>query len=422
MKKILIVDASDSDRRLMSGLLDKAGYEPIPVGSMEAATEEVANLPPGAVIVVSMRFTGGTALELINWLKREDYPFPVLAVVENLNNADLLGVMRDGGAKDVIQRPAINKQLVELVSKYAKDDRTEPSDSAITLLTESIAYRQIDRQISVVAQTDSNCIIFGESGVGKEQVARQIVKLSSRRNKPCVEVDADGAALVGTHNPASDRSETYNRIEGYFKKASEGTIIVKNIQLLTFEKQSILLHILSEEHPDVRVICTASTSLLKLVAEERFRGNLFFMLRQTEIVIPSLRVVSDDIPVLADFFLTIFAEKRNEPKKRLDAGAIKALRLHPWPGNVRELKDAIHFAAMFAQGDVITDSDLSLSQLDPLMEEELIHRNPRLQRENIIKAYQRAGSWRGAAKLLQISERALFELRKKLGIDKDIEK
>lgn len=98
MNKILIVDASESDRRLMSGLLTRAGYEPITVDKMEAAKEEVAKLPPGAVVVAAMKFTGGTAQELINWQKREGYKFPVIAIVDNFNAVDILSVMRDGGA------------------------------------------------------------------------------------------------------------------------------------------------------------------------------------------------------------------------------------------------------------------------------------------------------------------------------------
>ena len=91
-------------------------------------------------------------------------------------------------------------------------------------------------------------------------------------------IEAGGAAFVGTHDTDSDRSEIYDRIEGYFREAKGGAIIVKNIQLLTFEKQSVLLHILEQEHPDVRMISTANATLLKMVAEATFRDNLFFII------------------------------------------------------------------------------------------------------------------------------------------------
>ena len=117
MNKIIIVDASDSDCRLMSGLLTRAGYEPIIVEEMEAAKQEVMKLSPGAVIVSAMKFRGGTARELINWLKEEGYKFPVLAVVANLSPIDLIDEMRDCGVVNIIQRPALSKQLIEQVKK-----------------------------------------------------------------------------------------------------------------------------------------------------------------------------------------------------------------------------------------------------------------------------------------------------------------
>lgn len=109
MNKILIVDVSESNRRLMSGLLVKSGYEPIQIESMEAAKEEVAKLPPGAVIVADHKLPDGSAKELVNWQKEEGFSFPVIAIVNNLNGADLLEVLSDGGAVNVIQRAAIDK-------------------------------------------------------------------------------------------------------------------------------------------------------------------------------------------------------------------------------------------------------------------------------------------------------------------------
>lgn len=419
MNKVLIVDASASDGRTMAGFLTKAGYDPVVVEDIGAAKEEVAKLPPGAVVVAAMKFSGGTAQELINRQKREGYKFPVIALVDNYNAVDILSVMRDGGAVDIIQRPAIDKQLVETVGRYAKPESIVIQLDNALIPRRSAKFREIEQAIGRIAQTNANCIIFGESGMGKEQIARQIYLQSSRTQKPITVIEAGGAELVGLHDPKSDRNEMYNRIKSYFTNADGGTIILKNIQLLNFEKQSVLLHILSEEHPDVRMICTANGSLMKMLAEGDFRDNLFFMLRQSSINVPPLREMTDDIQDIADYLLAIYAQKTSQTKKRLDASAVKALKLHPWPGNIRELKDTILMAAFHADGDTISADDLVFSDIQPETAEDLTHRNPKAEKDRIIRAYIRAGTWRGAAKLLNVSEKTLIQLRKKHHINSD---
>ncbi|WP_288325721.1 sigma 54-interacting transcriptional regulator [uncultured Phocaeicola sp.] len=419
MNKILIVDASASDSRVMSSLLSRAGYDPVCAESIEAGKQEAVELPPGAVIVTALRLYDGTARELIDWLKTEGYKFPVIVVMDLLNPADLLEVMSGGGAVDVIQRPAIDKQLVETVGKYAR-----PEHIVLTLDNQLIpriseAWKKVEARIDAIAATNANAIIFGECGTGKEQIARQIYQRSSREQKPITVVESGSAAFIGVHSPSSDRSEMYNRIKSYFSKSAGGTIIIKNVHLLSIDKQSVLMHILENEHPDVRVICTAEPELLKMVANKSFRPNLFFILRQSDIAVPALKDDTEDIPVIADYFLKRYAAKTGKQRKRLDASAVKALKLYPWPGNLRELKDVVLFAAFHAKDETISAEDINFNLSEPETVDELNRKNPRQEKENIIKAYQRADSWTGAAKLLGISERALLELRKKLGIDKN---
>ena len=416
MNKVLIVDASESDRRLMTGLLVKSGYEPIAVESMEAAKEEVAKLPPGAVVVTAMKFAHGTAQELVSWQKHEGYKFPVVAVVDNLNPLEIADVMKDGGAVDIIQRPAIDKQLTETVRKYIKEvDPASPDHKLIH--RPSKEFERIEREITRIASTEANVIILGESGMGKEQIAREIFNQSNRTDKPLIIIEAGGAALVGEHNPGSEKSEMYNRIVGYFKKAAGGTIILKNVHLLNFDKQSVILHILSEEHPDVRVICTAEPELLELVSNKTFRSNLFFNLREIDITVNPLRKVTEDIQPIAEFYLTQYAEEHHQPVKRFDASAIKMLKHHNWPGNIRELKNVIQLAAGNVSGEVITSSHLSISRSSPEVSDSLLLRDPKAEKQRIVEALTKSdGIISQAAKLLGVSRITLANKMKIYGL------
>ncbi|MCM1225508.1 MAG: sigma 54-interacting transcriptional regulator [Lachnospiraceae bacterium] len=420
MNKILIVDASVSDNRVMSSLLVRAGYDPVVSEKIEAGKEEVAKLPPGAVIVTAMRLPDGTAREFINWLKKENYGFPVIAIVENLNNADAVSIMRGGGAVDIIQRPAIDKQLVETAAQYVRPENNTFSLGKYLIPRQSNEWREIVHKVQSIAKSNANVIVFGASGTGKEQVALEIYRQSPRSQKPHIIVDAGGAGLIGKHDPSSERSETYNRIKSYFENADGGTIIVKNLHLLNCEKQSVLLHILEEEHPNVRVICTAEPYLRRMMAEQSFRPNLMYMLREFEIVIPSLREVTEDIPVLANFFLKMYANHHNEPRKRLDASAVKALKQHLWIGNVRELKNVILQVAFGTKGDVITSSCLTFNVYDPEDYEDVHLKNPSDEKRRITDALNRTG-WNKtqAAKLLKISRPTLDYKIRQYGIRKN---
>lgn len=420
MNKILIVDASVSDNRVMSSLIVRAGYDPIISEKIEAAKEEVVKLPPGAVIVTAMRLPDGTAKEFINWLKSAGYKFPVIAIVENLNNADVVSIMRGGGAVDVIQRPAIDKQLIETVAQYVKAENKTFSLGKHLIPRQSDEWREIVHKVQSIAKSNANVIIFGASGTGKEQVALEIYHQSPRSQKPHIIVDAGGAGLIGKHDPSSERSETYNRIKSYFENADGGTIIVKNLHLLNFEKQSVLLHILEEEHPNVRVICTAEPYLRRMMTEQTFRPNLMYILREFEIVIPSLHEVTEDIPLLANFFLKIYAGRTEQTQKRLDASAIKALKQHLWIGNVRELKNVILQAAFGTKGNVITSTDLTFNVSDPEDYDDIHLKNPSDEKRRITDALKRT-AWNKtqAAKLLKISRPTLDYKIRQYGIRKN---
>ena len=282
---------------------------------------------------------------------------------------------------------------------------------------QSKEFCEIEKAIRQIASTDVNVVIIGESGMGKEMIALEIYRLSNRSGNSLMEIEAGSAALVGKDNPESGRSKTYNRIKGYFNDTKGGTLIIKNIHLLDIEKQSVLLHILSEEHPDVRVICTAEPELLEMVREKSFRPTLFYYLRELDIYVPSLRCVKVDIPIIADYYLQNLASEKGEPPKRLSASAVKLLKQHSWPGNIRELKVAIILAAQNLDGSVINADDLTICHATPIMKETLLLRDENEERRRIEDAMSQAqGVKAQAAKLLGIDRKTLSYKLKNYGM------
>ena len=211
----------------------------------------------------------------------------------------------------------------------------------------------------------------------------------------------------------------YGRISSYFTNAAGGTIIIKNIHLLDFDKQSVLLHILVTDHPDVRVICTAEPELLDMVADKSFRSNLFFNLREMDVTVIPLRKSGDDIQPVAEYYLQMFAEQYEKPVKRLDASAVKALRLHDWPGNIRELRNVIQHAVINVSGDLITANDIIISRSSPKTSDSRKLNDPTTEKQKIVEALaQTDGNITQAAKLLGIGRSTLDYKMKNHGLKK----
>lgn len=172
MKTILILDSTLSDNKVPVSQLVRKGYEFVVADCLTTGEEEVKKLPPGAVIVAAAKFCGGTARELINWMKTEGYKFPVIAIVDNLNPMELIELMRDWGAINIIQRGAIDKQLIEMVDLYASSENIMFILDNTLIPRKSADFRGIEQSIEKIGATNANVIIFGEIGMGREQVAR----------------------------------------------------------------------------------------------------------------------------------------------------------------------------------------------------------------------------------------------------------
>lgn len=419
MRKILLIDSDTGATRIMSGLLEKAGYAPIVAASIEAGVKKAAELSTGSVIVAAKSMQGGDVITLINLLRAENYKFPVLAIVDRLGSGqDIREIMRNHYVIDVIQRPAIDKELVDMVNQYSNPlDNHDVIHFHDFLPNASKTWKALEKRIINIASTEENVIIFGECGTGKDQVAKEIFHRSSRADKPMMVLECGAASLVEKITPDDEYHVVYRRIRTYFNKTIGGTLIVKGLENLSSDKQAVLHHILTQEKPDVRLICTANPRLINMAGDGDFKENLYFILRAANLKTPALRDIPGEIKSIAEYFIRQDAEERGLPVKGISPEAVKELKKLDWPGNLRELKNMILLAAWTCEGDKICKKDLDLELYEPQRSPSEKLRCPMEEKRKIIAAIKKYGTKKEASDALGIGRNTLDRLIEKYDID-----
>jgi len=343
------------------------------------------------------------------------------------------------GASDFVAKPWSNERLAATVRSAAAlrrsriDARTErgraselaPSTDT-PLLGKSPAMERVRTLIDRAAPTDANVLILGENGTGKEIVAREIHRLSRRSIYPMVSVD------LGATAETLFESELFGHIKGSFtgaegdrigrlKAADKSTLFLDEIGNLPLHLQPKLLTALEQREVvpvgankpipiDVRVVAATNASADVLADEKRFRQDLLFRLNTIEIELPPLRDRREDVPVLLDHYLSLYARKYDKPERELPSHVLDVLVRHDWPGNVRALRHAAERAVIMADGDRYHIDDFPLPQrseaaslavvgdslnLDQL-EKQMIERALRLHHFNVSLAASELGLSRGA--------------------------
>jgi transcriptional regulator with PAS, ATPase and Fis domain len=246
-----------------------------------------------------------------------------------------------------------------------------------------------------VAATDANILILGENGTGKDLVAKNIHQQSLRKDKPFVAVD------LGAISESLFESELFGHVKGAFTDAKEdrigkleeadgGTIFLDEIGNISLPMQAKLLTILqnrtitkvgsNKPKPiDIRLVCATNKAVYKMVDDHQFRQDLLYRINTIELQLPALRERKEDIPLLANYFIHIYAKKYNRPVTSLSNDVIKQIQKHQWPGNVRELQHAIERAVILSQTDTLQPEDFkglrlaneSTNQIETLQLEEM---------------------------------------------------
>ncbi len=442
----LIVDDEPDIRELLE----------ITLGRMDIMTRAAADLAQARTLLrqerfdlclTDMRLPDGNGIELVQEISR-DYPELPVAMITAHGNVESAVQALKAGAFDFVSKPVdlrVLRQLVETALKLESEHRpkgrqAEKPAPAQTLLGSSAAIESIRALVAKLARSQAPVYISGESGSGKELVARQIHALGPRADKPFVAVNCGAiprelmeSEFFG-HKKGSFTGAVVDK-EGLFQAADGGTLFLDEIADLPLSMQVKLLRAIQEksirpvgaqqEQPvDVRILSATHKDLAELVEQGEFRRDLFYRINVIELHIPALRERREDIPLLAELILERLAQKNALPEARLAPEALKRLCHYRFPGNVRELENILERALTLCEDATITLADLQLPEETHCEEAEPDDDKPLedylgdVEKQAILQALEET-RWNrtAAAKKLGISFRALRYRLSKLGLD-----
>ena len=333
-------------------------------------------------------------------------------------------------------------QIVDLANKLTEEklyleEEIQTEYNFREIIGDSVALKRVLREVETVADTDATVLICGETGTGKELIARALHNLSSRRERTLVRVNC-GAIPTGLlesemfgHEKGAFTGAIERRI-GRFELANRGTIFLDEVEDIPLELQPKLLRVLQEQEferlgssrtikVDVRVVAATNINLAEMVAEKKFRSDLFYRLNVVPITLPPLRERSEDIPLLVNFFAQKFTQRMKKPIERIPAGTMAALTSYSWPGNIRELQNMVERAVTLSRGSVLDVPLAELKQPGKLASDlNGASTLEAVEREHILRILQDS-SWviggpAGAAARLGLKRTTLNNRIRKLGI------
>jgi two-component system nitrogen regulation response regulator GlnG len=384
MKPVWIVDDDQAIRWVLEKALARAGVN---TRSFSEATDVLAALDSDvpAALVSDIRMPGGNGLDLLRQIKERHPALPVI-VMTAFADLDSTVSAFQGGAFDYLAKPFDVNEAVALIQRAAQDsDETQAGDASSQqneagserwMMTQSAspAMQEIFRAIGRLAQSKVTVLITGESGTGKELVARALHGHGARAKGPFVALNAAAiprdlleAELFGHERGAFTGANTLRR--GRFEEAHGGTLFLDEIGDMPIELQTRLLRVLAEGNfyrvggaqpvrVDVRIVAATHQPLEQRVEQGLFREDLFHRLNVIRLRLPPLRERVEDIPALAQHFLTQSARQLGVPAKRLTPDALAVLTRFDFPGNVRQLENFCHWLTVMAPGQTIERADL----------------------------------------------------------------
>ncbi len=447
---ILIIDDDQGIREQLQWSLEP-DYRVIAASSAAEAVELCSAESPDLVlldITLSERESEPSGLDILPRLTANDPFRKIIMVTGSTDSRHPLDAVEQG-VVDYYQKPIDLDELKTIVDRALYVQRLERENREYReqlarktrvedIIGDSQAMHEVFHLIETVAATDYMVLITGSSGTGKELVARAIHEKSDRRERPFVPINCGAipeelleSELFGHEKGAFTGAQF--RKEGKFEVANEGTIFLDEIGDLSGKLQVKLLRFLQDHtiervgstkmiELNVRVLAATNTDLEASVADRSFREDLFYRLSVINIRLPDVKDRGDDIRLLAEYFLSRFAEENKKKRLSYSAAAYQALMTHDWPGNVREMENRIKRAVILSKGPKIEPHDLGLDAVaadGKLPDLNLAAARERIERDTVARAMAiTGGNVSKAAKLLGTSRTTLYYLLDKTGAGK----
>ncbi len=434
---VLIVDDEADIRELLEITLARMSIDSLSAANVAEAKALLAKHQFG-LCLTDMRLPDGSGMEIVQYIEQYHPNLPV-AVITAYGNVEGAVQALQSGAFDFVSKPVNLEMLRKLVTSALKLSPPRPQQtSGSRLLGDSPAIRELRTLIGKLARSQAPVYIHGESGVGKELVARELHQAGPRADKPFIAVNCGAipAELMESEFFGHIKGSFTGAIDdkpGLFAAADGGTLFLDEVADLPLDMQVKLLRAIQEravkpigataETPfDVRIVSATHKDLAHEVASERFRQDLYYRLNVIDVFVPPLRERAEDIPIIANAILDRLSDEWQAPRRELSPEAIAALQQHPFPGNVRELTNLLERAATLADGQNIEACDLGLNDNSSTTpprstSDKLIDNLADQERQAIVQALEEC-RWNrtAAARKLGMTLRQLRYRLKKFGI------
>jgi two-component system NtrC family response regulator len=384
VSNILIIDDEDNLRKLLARVIELEGYSVIQAATvkegMKVLSKESIN-----VVISDVKLPDGNGVELAGKIKKEYPSIEVIVLTAYGTIPDGVKAIKNG-AFDYLTKGEHQEKILPLLSKAAEkallqqkvvnlESRLHEKFGFTNILGQSKLLREAVELARKVACTDTNVLLLGETGTGKEVFAQAIHYESTRKTKAFVALNCSAFPKDLLENELFGHAEgaytgASKAKKGYIEEAHEGTLFLDELGEMNIELQAKLLRVLETgefyrvgeskaRHVNVRFIAATNRNLEQEAESGRFRRDLFYRLSVFSVSLPSLRERKDDIELFVDHFVHQFALKTNKPVPTVTKDFLKALHAHPWKGNIRELKNVIERSV------ILSDGELGVSSLPP---------------------------------------------------------